>query len=353
MPLVRQSVTLNLETLDDRLVPAVVDLPRHGVSAVVGDAIVRQTEVRTTGPGHLHSIVKLEASEKDHGVEQGYNTTARHVQFDEKRDHRPTRALTTGEVPRVTVDGKDYREFRLDINQKSSSPKLSVDEVRLFFADTPNLKGYDPATGTLTAADGSRLAAKFALTDHILLDARTTHGNGAGDMYLLVPDSAFVGTKVGTYVYLYSKMGGQSGAKANGGFEEWSFRSSCVPTQPPVDVAAGSLSGQVRTMNGQGIGGVTIHLHGTDSQGGIVDRDTTTLDDGTYTFAGLRPGTYSLLEVQPDGFASRGTSVGSVDDEVDGTVAANTDNVVSISLGVDGRGLVGVNYDFIEGNIMG
>ena len=66
------------------------------------------------------------------GSEQGYNTDARPLQFDENKSPQFTRSLTLGEVPVVNVGGVEYREFLLDINQKSSASLLSLDEVRVF-----------------------------------------------------------------------------------------------------------------------------------------------------------------------------------------------------------------------------
>src|SRR5262249_5396012 len=48
-----------------------------------------------------------------------------------------------------------------------------------------------------------------------------------------------------------------------------------------------------------GIFGVTITLTGVDDLGNAVSVTTTTDIDGSYSFVGLRPGTYSLHETQP------------------------------------------------------
>jgi hypothetical protein len=351
----RLASNLVVETLDDRLVPSVVDLTTHGASAPDGDAIVAQCDPQPTGTGFIMSFVRIQGAASGGGIEQGYNTTARPVQFDENTSPQFTRGLTAGAVPRVTINGTDYREFLLDINQKNSSPKLSLDQVQVFFADTPNLTGYDPATGTLKAADGSRLAAKFTLEQPVQLDASLSHGSGSGDMFLNVPDTDFVGTTVNTYVYLYSRMGGQPGATANGGFEEWAVRSNGV-TQPPSG-AIGGLSGHVYVTSPTApllpLQGVVVELHGTDINGQTVVLTATTDANGLYTFSGLLPGTYSILEDQPAGYDSAGTNIGSVSGVTDGRFytdanGTNSDDVVSIYLGVNGFGLNGVNYDFYE-----
>ena len=59
-----------------------------------------------------------------------------------------------------------------------------------------------------------------------------------------------------------------------------------------------------------GVVGVTLRLNGSDDQGNSVTRVTTTDSTGGYQFAGLRPGTYQVSEVQPpgyvDGFETQG-----------------------------------------------
>ncbi len=51
-----------------------------------------------------------------------------------------------------------------------------------------------------------------------------------------------------------------------------------------------------------GIAGVIVTLTGTDDLGPITPWTIRTNADGTYSFDNLRPGLYTLTEVQPDGF---------------------------------------------------
>ena len=88
------------------------------------------------------------------------------------------------------------------------------------------------------------------------------------------------------------------------------------------------------------IEGVTIQLF--DETGELV---ATTLTDanGDYQFAGLAPGTYSVVEVQPDGFLDAGDHLGDVDGETRGI--AQNDRFTNITLT---SGEAGMNYDFCE-----
>ena len=146
----------------------------------------------------------------------------------------------------------------------------------------------------------------------VKLDARLNSGSGSGDMVLLVPDSAFAGADPNSFVYLYSKIGGQAGATANGGFEEWAVRAA-PPVSPP-QVGTASLSGRVLvdpgrdTVNGDefGIEGVTIQLRLWMDGVYTVVATTKTDVSGSYRFTGLSAGKYEIIEVDqptslPDG----------------------------------------------------
>ena len=86
-----------------------------------------------------------------------------------------------------------------------------------------------------------------------------------------------------------------------------------------AEVAPASLSGAVYLdgnrdgsfdPNDFGIAHVAITLAGVDDLGHAVSATTSTADDGTYTFAGLRPGTYSLTESEPSVFIASGSPDG-------------------------------------------
>lgn len=89
------------------------------------------------------------------------------------------------------------------------------------------------------------------------------------------------------------------------------------------------------------LGGVTVTLTGTESSGNTITRTTTTNLDGTYTFTGLLPGVYQVVESQPVGYTD--ASVLPPAGTKGGTVTANTHTTITLAAGDAATG-----YDFIE-----
>jgi hypothetical protein len=328
-----------LEKLEDRFVPSVttLDLTAPGAQATDGVAIFQQASPQPTGSGVIHSFVRLHAGGNG-AVEQGYNTDARPLQYDENSSPTFTRSLRLTEAPVVVLNGVGYREFLLDINQKSSSPLLSLDELRIYLGGAPNLTGYDPATRQLAG-----LPPVYDLDaggdNTVLLNARLSHGSGSGDLFLYVPD-ALLTAAGGDYLYLYSKFG--TTVAGNGGFEEWAVRAQANPLS--------SLSGYVyfdQNRNGAfdqgdtGIADVLVTLTGVNDLGQAVSAQAWTDANGFYLFDSLRAGTYNITETQPTAYQAFYENLGTLG----GTVGFDQFTGVALPAGVIGR-----NYDF--GNVL-
>jgi hypothetical protein len=315
---------LTLQALEAREVPAVLDLTTAGSQVVApSGAIVQHYNTPTADP--IHSFVRLQQGGLGGllggllgGTEQGYNTNARPLQYNENSDSQLTHALTLGEVPIVHVDGVAYREFLLSINQSALSPNLSLDDVRVFLGATGNLSGYNATTKRLAGT-----SASFDLDTggdvSIRMNANLNSSNSsAPDAVLLIPDAAFAGASANTFVYLYSKF-----SNANGGFEEWGVHDVLPlppPPPPPPPPVSGSLAGMVYVDQNRdgvwnegesGMGGVTITLQGYDSYGNPVSLEVQTDQDGTFLFSEVFAGTYTLAEQPLFGYASGSATAGS------------------------------------------
>ena len=212
-----------LAAVGGRVSAGTLDLTSTGASGFINGGFFQQMSQQPTGTGVIDSFVRLQKN----GIEQGYNTDARPVQFDEKKDATFTHSLLLSSVPVVNINGTNYRQFLLDINETntSSGRLLSLDQLQIFQGKTGDASNY-PNLGTkiydMNAGAGG---------NSILLDYGLNSGSGSGDMFAYIPDSLFDPSV--PFVYLYSLFGANMAADgaADAGFEEWAVLQG---TTPPV-----------------------------------------------------------------------------------------------------------------------
>ncbi len=108
-------------------------------------------------------------------------------------------------------------------------------------------------------------------------------------------------------------------------------------TQPTTLAVPGSISGfvyldlnrnGVRDTGDTGVANVVLNLTGTDMTGAAITRQATTDTNGAYTFGNLLPGTYQIVETQPEGLGDGQTNVGT-----GATGVAGTNQITTIVLG--------------------
>jgi hypothetical protein len=313
-----------------------LDLTTQGSSGTINGVLFQQAAQQPAGTGNIDSFVRLKAA--GHGtIEQGYNTDARPLQFDEMKCANYTRSIQLSDLPVVEVNGVKYVQFLLDINQTGSTPLLSLDQLRIYLGNAGNLTGYDPNTKQLAGLNP--IYDMDAGTDNtVLLNYNLNHGgSGIGDMYMLVPVSLFDGVSGNPYVYIYSRIGDT--AAANSGFEEWAIVSQNKSTLSGTvyfDANANHFFDQGES----GIGGVTITLTGTDNQGNAINLTTVTDSNGFYFFSGLNPGTYSVTKTPPSGYIDDAANIGNLGGT---TFGLSQINAISLNTGQNA-----FNYNFGE-----
>jgi len=225
--------------------------------ALGGSFTITNSDNQSTGTGVIQSFVRINPG-GGQDAEQGFNTDARPLQFDENTSSSFTRSLSLSAVPIVILGGTAYREFLLDINQTKADPLLSLNQIQIFLGNEGNLlsNSLTASTGTtppqvgFSAADATPV---FRMNNsnnsnfyQIQLDYSLNSGSGSGDMFLYVQDSVFTGPN--TFVYLYSQFGAPPGVNnSNDGFEEWAVRTSAEPPQftPEPATFAAALSGLI------------------------------------------------------------------------------------------------------------
>lgn len=228
------------------------------VSCTYGGAWFQTNEQHPTGTGFIDSFLRVQQN----GWEQGYNTSARPVQFDEKTDPNFTRNLLLTAVGTKDIGGTTYREFFLDVNEPAATNGgknlITLDQLEIFVSNKASLNKYatgpncqlqsndaNTAAGKLT--DGSSNCADNDSAKIFDLDAGGDadikldylvkgSGSGSSDMAFYLRDSLFTGYN---FVYLFSQFGDLTGTNAykyesQAGFEEWFTKSSI----PPVGITA-------------------------------------------------------------------------------------------------------------------
>ena len=194
-----------------------------------------------TGSGVIQSFLRIQQN----GAEEGFNTNARPMTCDgrtcdDKTDLTFTHNLLSSAVPIVNINGTNYREFLLDINENASSPGnyLTLDSLEIYVSNGASLTthtstspGYGAITGATKVYDMDSMSSNSP-DNWVNLDYNLVGGgSGWGDMVLFVPDSAAFANN--QYVYLYSEFGcgnnvvksatscGSQKYQSNAGFEEW------------------------------------------------------------------------------------------------------------------------------------
>jgi PEP-CTERM motif len=206
-----------------------------------------------TGTGVIQSFLRVQQK----GAEEGFNTGARPMACDgrtcdDKTDPNFTRNLLTSAVPIVNINGTNYREFFLDINEPAGGAQnyLTLDQVEIYVSNSASLTthtsgppGYGVLTGATKVYDMESGAPNGSADNWVNLDYLLVGGgSGYGDMVLFVPDSAAFANN--QYVYLYSEFGcggtftaslscgsgNQQKYQSQAGFEEWWVPGSTTTT---------------------------------------------------------------------------------------------------------------------------
>lgn len=216
-------------------------------SGAINGALFEEIDPSTpAGSGVISSFLRVQATGSE-TTEQGYNTDARPVQFDEKTDSVHTHTLLLGSLLPVTIGGVDYYQFMLDINEPNggNQSELSLTQLQIFASSDAALgaagKQYDTTSGDFNGLATKVYDMNQGSTGYVLLDD-TNAGSGRGDMLVSIPASAFAGMDPSsTYVYLFCRFGDvinhDNSLQADGGFEEWAARvsdSSPTPTPTPT-----------------------------------------------------------------------------------------------------------------------
>ena len=219
------------------------DLTAVGSSADINGATFLQFDpIDSGGTGNFESFVRIQAT----GTQKGYNTDNAVLEFDEKSGTW-THSLLLSAIPSVYIGGVWFREFQVDINETTPKSYLSLNELQIFTAASPNLTGYDagvaPYPGGTDPSIGGATTLVYNLDANddatVDFDYALQSGSGEADYLLLVPDDdfgsdpncVFGGSGCTTYIYFYSNFGVPY--DSDDGFEEWAVSVGTARIDPP------------------------------------------------------------------------------------------------------------------------
>jgi MYXO-CTERM domain-containing protein len=204
-----------------------LDLTGEGNTGEINDALFEQGDTtESSGTGTFIAFLRIQ---KD-GTEAGYNQDMKGA-YDEKDSF--TYNITLGDLPVVTINGVQYYEIWLDINENSGSSNefLSIDQLKVRVSATllegnDTAPDFDDITGSTLVYD---MDAAPDGNGTVKLDYSLEAGSGEPDMRFLLPVSLFSGISGINNdwgFYLFSDFGNlnSTGYDSSDGFEEWAVR---------------------------------------------------------------------------------------------------------------------------------
>lgn len=221
-----------------------VDLTTTGNMGTIGSGRFYQYAANISGTGVVDSFLQILNTPQP--VVQGYNINTT-PEFDEVDPF--THALSLSSVPTVDIGGTLYREFVLDITERTDNGNelLSLDDLQIYVSSTNALTSFDPVNHTFSGGTYNQIYL-FGTGDWVKLDSTLSPGSGYSDMIALIP--GFDSYDNSYFVYLYSKFGVQGGTLANSdGFEEWSVSTGAAFIPAPGAILLGAIGlGFVRSI---------------------------------------------------------------------------------------------------------
>ncbi|HEY0629189.1 MAG TPA: SdrD B-like domain-containing protein, partial [Sphingomicrobium sp.] len=274
------------------------DITPSGSFVNIGGVLFTDAANTGSGTGNYNTFLAIS---NNSGIEQGFNSddTPPIDASNKDIDQAKTHTVKLSDLVVVTVNGVQYYEFRVDLNEANSDPnaQISLDQFKL----------YSSANGGIN--DTTTLFSQNLIYDmdaggnkSVLLSDAESSGSGNDDYSVLVPITAFAGLNpTETYVYLFTQMGAAGTAwRGTATFEEWNLQNGVTLTGTKFEDANNNGIKDV----GEGpIAGVTIFIDA--NKNGIFDageRSTLTDANGNYTFHGVATGQEVWIdEVVPDG----------------------------------------------------
>ena len=275
-----------------------IDITAAGSSTTVNGVIITRGDAIGSGTGNYDPFLAIGDND---GNENGFNTDANGVL---NTNAAKTSSLTFNQIPIRIIDGVQYLEFRLDLNETNENPFTALNAMKIYYSSAP-ATGADYVAGTQELdADFTKVFDLDAGGDKTLLMDAHSSGSGNDDYIFYVPVSLFGGADLSTaYITMYAEFGRPGTTyNADDGFEEFNTEKAAIISGVKFLDADGD---GVKDAGEQGLGGWTIFVD--ENKNGVLDageRSTVTKADGSFQIGGLplSLGTVQVDEVLQEGW---------------------------------------------------
>jgi hypothetical protein len=191
-------------------------------SGTIGGAVFSVFDASKAGRGVFPSFLATQGDAGNAaGVDQGYNSDNRPVQFNETNSAQHNYSLLLSNLGVYTAPGgATYYSFTLDADQApGSSPLIDMTMLQIYQTNNPSITGYDNVTHAFptTGTNAAHLAYDMGVGNDVLINyLASSGGSGWADMIVDIPTNFFLGGY--SNVVLFAQFSGD-----NDGPQEWAY----------------------------------------------------------------------------------------------------------------------------------
>lgn len=259
-----------------------------------------------------------------------------------------------GEIPASSISGRTYHDANSNGIADGGETGIAGVSITLTGIDD---RGTPVTLTTTTAADGAYSFSGLRPGTYTITENQPASWDaGKTSAGTVIGTGSTPGAVTGTPISnsVQNIVLGPGGASSANNFGEIHF-----PTLSGYVFVDANSNGSREAGETAGITGVTVTLTGTDDLGAPVSVTTITAGNGSYSFTGLRPGSYTVTETAPAGLTHTGAEPGTAGGT--GGVGSTVTAITSVSLasgttatgynfGESGQGLAGFVYVDVNNN---